>query len=70
MCGKLSQQPLTQRGEALYACYKAHLQFARFRHSLPERRIARLSSMVREYANYCALGSGVRSMATDFVLSK
>jgi glycosyltransferase involved in cell wall biosynthesis len=70
MCGKLSQQPLTRRGEALYACYKAHLRFARFRYSLPETRIARLSAILREYASYSTLGSGVRSMATDFVLSK
>jgi hypothetical protein len=70
MCSKLSQQSLTQRGEALYACYKAHLRFARFRYSLPVSRIARLSAMLREYAAYSTLGSGVRSMATDFVLSK
>jgi glycosyltransferase involved in cell wall biosynthesis len=70
MCSKLSQQSLTRRGEALYACYQAHLRFARFRYSLPESRIARLSAMLGEYASYSALGSGVRSMATDFVLSK
>jgi hypothetical protein len=70
MCSKLSQQPLTPRGEALYSCYKSHLRFARVRCSLPESRVARMSSMLREYASYSALGSGVRSMATDFVLSK
>jgi glycosyltransferase involved in cell wall biosynthesis len=70
MCGRLSQQPLTQRGEALFSCYKAHLLFARFRYELPERRLGRLSVMLREYASYSTLGSGVRSMATDFVLSK
>src|ERR1700733_3147777 len=70
MCSRLSQQSLPPRGEALYSCYKAHLQFARFRYSLPESRVARLSSMLREYSSYSALGSGVRSMATDFVLSK
>jgi glycosyltransferase involved in cell wall biosynthesis len=70
MCSKLSQQPLTQRGEVLYACYKAHLRFARFRYSLPESRIARLTAVLREYASYSTLGSGVRSMVTDLVLSK
>ncbi len=70
LCSKLSQQSLTRRGEALYACYKAHLQFARFRYSLPESRIARLSAMLRQHATYSTLGSGVRSMATDLVLSK
>jgi glycosyltransferase involved in cell wall biosynthesis len=70
MCSKLSQQSLTRRGAALYACYKAHLQFARFRYSLPESRIARLNAMLQEYATYSTLGSGVRSMATDLVLSK
>jgi glycosyltransferase involved in cell wall biosynthesis len=70
MCNNLSKQPLTRRGEALYACYKAHLRFARFRYSLPESRISRLSAMLGEYASYSTLGSGVRSMATDFVLSK
>jgi glycosyltransferase involved in cell wall biosynthesis len=70
MCSRLSQQSLTTRGEALYSCYKAHFQFARFRYSLPESRVARLSSMLREYSSYSTLGSGVRSMATDFVLSK
>jgi glycosyltransferase involved in cell wall biosynthesis len=70
MCSRLSQQSLTQRGKALYACYKAHLRFARFRYSLPKGRIARLNAMLREYATYSSLGSGVRSMATDLVLSK
>jgi glycosyltransferase involved in cell wall biosynthesis len=70
MCGRLSKQSLTPRGEALFSCYKAHLRFARFRYELPARRIGRLSAMLREYASYSTLGSGVRSMATDFVLSK
>lgn len=70
MCSKLSQQSLTPRGEALYACYKAHLRFARFRSALPQSRVGRLSPLLREYASYSTLGSGLRSMATDFVLSK
>jgi glycosyltransferase involved in cell wall biosynthesis len=70
MCSKLSQQPLTRRGENLFSCYKAHLRFARIRYSLPENRIARLSTMFREYPTYSTLGSGIRSMATDFILSK
>jgi glycosyltransferase involved in cell wall biosynthesis len=70
MCSKLSQQSLTQRGKGLYACYQAHLRFVRFRYSLPVSRIARLRAMLREYATYSTLGSGVRSMATDLVLSK
>ena len=70
MCDRLSKNPLSKRGEALYGCYKAHLRFARFRYSLPESRISRLIAMLREYASYSALGSGVRSMATDFALSK
>ena len=70
MCNKLSQQSLTRRGEALYACYKAHLRFARFRYSLPDepdRAVERPASGIRSYPS---CGSGVRSMATDFVLSK
>jgi glycosyltransferase involved in cell wall biosynthesis len=70
MCSKLSQQSLTQRGKGLYACYQAHMRFVRFRYSLPVSRIARLRAMLREYATYSTLGSGVRSMATDLVLSK
>jgi glycosyltransferase involved in cell wall biosynthesis len=70
MCSKLSQQSLTRRGEALYACYQAHLRFARFRYSLPNNRLARLGAMLHEYTAYSALGSGVRSMATDFFLSR
>jgi glycosyltransferase involved in cell wall biosynthesis len=70
MCSRLSKQPLSQRGEALYSCYQAHLQFARFRFALPRRRLARLPAMFREYASYAACGSGLRSMATDLVLSK
>lgn len=70
VCSKLSQLSLTRRGEALYACYKAHLRFARFRYLLPRSRIARLSVMLREYASYSSLQSGVKSMATDFFLSK
>jgi glycosyltransferase involved in cell wall biosynthesis len=70
ICSRLSQQPLTQRGEALYSCYQAHLRFARFRYALPERRLRRLSAMLHEYPAYSALGSGVLSMATDLVLSR
>jgi glycosyltransferase involved in cell wall biosynthesis len=67
---RLSQQSLTQRGEALYSCYQAHLRFARFRYALPQRRLQRLSPVLHEYPTYSALGSGVRSMATDLVLSR
>jgi hypothetical protein len=70
ICSRLSQQSLTQRGEALYSCYQAHLRFARFRYALPQRRLRRLSAMLHEYPSYSALGSGVLSMATDLVLSR
>jgi glycosyltransferase involved in cell wall biosynthesis len=70
MCNRLSKHPLTQRGEGLYACYQAHLRFARFRYALPRGRIARLSAMLRQYPSYTALGSGVFSMASDLVLAK
>ena len=70
ICSKLSKQPLSPQGEALYSCYQAHLRFARFRYALPERRLARLSAMLSQYASYVACGSGVLSMATDLVLSK
>jgi glycosyltransferase involved in cell wall biosynthesis len=70
MCSRLSKQPLSQRGKTLYSCYQAHLQFARFRLALPRRRLARLPVIFKEYPSYAACGSGVLSMATDFVLSK
>lgn len=70
ICSKLSQQSLTQRGAALYSRYQAHLRFARFRYALPQRRLRRLSAVLHEYPTYSALGSGVRSMATDLVLSR
>jgi glycosyltransferase involved in cell wall biosynthesis len=70
MCDRLSKQSLSKRGEALYACYQAHLRFARFRYALPRGRIGRLSVMLRHYPSYTALGSGVFSMASDLVLSK
>jgi glycosyltransferase involved in cell wall biosynthesis len=70
ICSRLSTQPLSQRGEALYSRYRAHLRFARFRLALPRRRLGRLSAMVEEYASYTALGSGILSMATDLFLSK
>jgi hypothetical protein len=66
----LSQQLLSNRGEALYACYQDHLRFARFRHGLPRRRLARLRAMLPQYSSYSALGSGVLSMATDLVLTR
>ncbi len=70
ICTRLSQQSLTQRGEVLYSRYQAHLRFARFRYALPQRRLSRLSAVLHEYPTYSALGSGVRSMATDLVLSR
>ena len=70
ICSRLSQQSLTQRGEALYSRYQAHLRFAGFRYSLPQRRLRRLSPMLHEYPSYSALGSGVLSMATDLVLTR
>jgi glycosyltransferase involved in cell wall biosynthesis len=70
VCRRLSQQPLSQQGEALYACYQAHLGFARFRYALPEQRLARLGAMLGQYASYTTCGSGVFSMATDLLLSK
>ena len=70
ICSKLSQHSLTQNGEALYSRYQAHLRFARFRYALPQRRLRRLSAVLHEYPTYSALGSGVRSMATDLVLSR
>jgi hypothetical protein len=70
MCGRLSQQPLSQRGELLYSCYRAQLQFARFRYALPKRRLARLPAILKQYASYAACGSGVFSMATDITLKR
>lgn len=70
ICNRLSQQSLTIRGEGLYACYQAHLRFARFRDALPSRRLARLPAMLRQYRAYAACGSGVFSMASDIVLRK
>jgi glycosyltransferase involved in cell wall biosynthesis len=70
ICSRLSREPLSQRGEVLYSCYRAHLRFARFRLALPRRRLGRLSAMLKEYASYTACGSGILSMATDLVLGK
>jgi glycosyltransferase involved in cell wall biosynthesis len=70
ICQKISQQSLSRRGEALYACYQAHLQFARFRHALPRGRLARLPSILKRYPSYAACASGVLSMATDIALKK
>jgi len=70
ICTRLSRQSLTQPGEALYSCYQDHLRFARFRYALPQSRLRRLSAMLHEYPAYSALGSGLRSMATDLVLSR
>ena len=70
ICTRLSRQSLTQRGEALYSCYRDHLRFVRFRYALPQSRLRRLSAMLHEYPAYSALGSGLRSMATDLALSK
>jgi glycosyltransferase involved in cell wall biosynthesis len=70
MCSRLSQQPLSHRGEILYSRYQTLLRFARFRFTLPRRRLRRVGPMLRQYASYAACGSGVLSMATDLVLSK
>jgi glycosyltransferase involved in cell wall biosynthesis len=70
ICNRLSAQVLSERGHALLTCYQAQLRFARFRYGLPGGRLARLSTMIREYSSYNACGSGVLSMATDFVAGK
>lgn len=70
ICNALSAQVLSERGRALLARYQAQLRFARFRYGLPAGRLARLGSMLGEYSSYAACGSGVLSMATDFVASK
>lgn len=70
MCSRLSQQPLSHRGELLYSHYRAQLQFARFRYALPKRRLARLPAILEQYASYAACGSGVFSMATDITIKR
>jgi glycosyltransferase involved in cell wall biosynthesis len=70
MCSRLSQQPLSQRGELLYSCYQAQLRFARFRYGLPKRRLARLPAILKQYASYAACGSGALSVATDITVKK
>ena len=70
ICSRLSRQPLSRQGEILYCCYRAQLRFARFRFALPRQRLGRLRAMLQEYASYTACGSGIKSMATDLVLSK
>jgi glycosyltransferase involved in cell wall biosynthesis len=67
---RLSQQSLTTQGASVFACYQDHLRFTRFRYELPRRRFARLPAMLRQYRAYAACGSGVLSMASDFVLQK
>jgi glycosyltransferase involved in cell wall biosynthesis len=70
MCSALSTQPLSERGRALFSHYQEHLRFARFRCELPERRLARASAMFKQYSTYATCGTGISSMATDFVLTK
>ena len=70
ICDRISTLSLSQRGAALYACYQAHLRFARFRSALPSSRLRRLTRMLKEYRSYANCGSGVLSMATDLVLKK
>lgn len=70
MCDRLSKLPLSERGQALYSCYEAHLRFARFRYGLPRGRMGRVGAMLRQFPSYTALGSGVFSMASDLVLGK
>jgi glycosyltransferase involved in cell wall biosynthesis len=70
ICDRISTLPLSQRGATLYACYQAHLRFARFRSALPSSRLRRLTRMLKEYGSYADYGSGVLSMATDLVLKK
>ncbi len=70
MCSSLSQQPLSQQGQALLACYQGHLHFARLRCALPQGRLRRLSAIFKDYPSYFACGSGVRSMAADLLLPK
>jgi glycosyltransferase involved in cell wall biosynthesis len=70
MCDRLSKLPLSERGQALYSCYEAHLRFARFRYGLPRGRMGRAGAMLRQFSSYTALGSGLFSMASDLVLGK
>ena len=70
ICAKLAQQPLTVKGDAVFSRYQAQLRFASFRHALPRRRLARVIPVLREHAMYADCGSGLRSMASDFVLGR
>jgi hypothetical protein len=70
ICDRLSSLQLTERGHALLACYQAHLQFVQLRGTLPKQRMARLVPMLKNYSMYVDYGSGVLSMASDFVLPK
>jgi glycosyltransferase involved in cell wall biosynthesis len=70
ICARFAKLPLTERGRALLACYEAHLQFVRFRYALPRPRLARLGPMLKQYGTYARYGSGVLSMASDFVLTR
>jgi glycosyltransferase involved in cell wall biosynthesis len=67
---RLAQLPLNGSGEKLYQAYTDHWRFARFRYSLPRNRLLRVGPMAKEYQSYSTLGSGLRSMARDFVLAK
>jgi glycosyltransferase involved in cell wall biosynthesis len=70
ICSRLSMQPLSERGDLLFSCYRDHLRFAQFRYALPQHRLARLGTMLNEYSTYAACGSGIFSMATDLVAGK
>jgi glycosyltransferase involved in cell wall biosynthesis len=56
ICSRLFEQPLSERGSALFSCYQSHLRFARFRYALPAPRLARLSGMLKQYSSYTACG--------------
>jgi hypothetical protein len=68
--GRLAQLRLSDGGKALSEAFMDHLRFARFRYGLPGSRWARAISIARGYRSYARLGSGLRSMARDFILAK
>jgi len=70
ICGRLSEQSLSERGKALFSCYQAHLRFAQFRYAATRASTCAVECHAQAIFKLYRLRTGVLSMATDLVLSK
>lgn len=69
LCDVLSAMDLDPENAVLRA-YRRHLQFLRFRSSLPVRRLARLGSILRRCPQYQVHASGLASALKDLALAR